>query len=81
MKGSEMKELRERYGLTQYDVCRYVGVSDVAYRTWEQGVREPTLQNKNRLIRIYNILRGRANRLSRGEALEILREELGDDGK
>lgn len=51
-----LRAKREDYALTQYDICRYLKVSDVAYRTWEQGVRKPSEKHLVELKRIFRIL-------------------------
>lgn len=74
----DLKKYRQRFFLTQYDICGFLGVSDVAYRTWELRVRKPKDKNFDRLIEIFNILDKNAEKCETREAsLAILEESLG----
>lgn len=77
---NNLKALRQKYWLTQYDICRYVGVSDVAYRTWEQRVRKPSYKHLQVLGDMFDIL-GLSESVisSREDAIKILDEEF-DNG-
>ena len=41
MSGAEAKERRKRLGLTLYEVCVPVGISDTSLRLFEKGVHKP----------------------------------------
>ena len=72
-----IKKLREKYFLKQYDICRYIGVSDVAYRTWELRVRKPNDEHLKALKTIFGILRNNeAMVVDRDAAIEILDREF-----
>ena len=45
----ELKELREKKGLTQIDLAKLVGVSANAYRNWEYGAGDPNEENMEKL--------------------------------
>ena len=73
----KMRELRERYFLKQYDICRYIGVSDVAYRTWELRVRKPNDEHFKALRTIFGILSQNETEIaSREDAIDILDREF-----
>lgn len=72
-----IRELRQKYHLKQYDMCRYIGVSDVAYRTWELKVRKPNDEHLGVLKAIFKTLREHEGDIpDRETALNILDEEL-----
>lgn len=74
---AQLKNLRKKYFLMQYDMCRYIGVSDVAYRTWELRVRRPNDEHYKVLKSIFSVLnKFKAEILDRESALEILDREL-----
>lgn len=74
---TELGNLRKDFGLKQYDICRYIGVSDVAYRTWEQKVRQPNDVNFYNLRQIFEILEShRLEITDRQKALDILDKEF-----
>lgn len=79
----ELKELRrerKKYYLTQYDVCRYIGVSDIAYRTWERMVRRPKEEHWKRLNYVFTVLEGCSGEIKdRNSAILVLEREFGDD--
>lgn len=75
----QVKILREKYHLTQYDICRYVGVSDVSYRTWEHRVRKPRTEHIEKLRDIFNILKKHESEIiSREVAIDLLDKEFLD---
>lgn len=47
-----LKELREKKGLTQIDLAKLVGVSANAYRNWEYGASYPNEENMKKLKEI-----------------------------
>lgn len=74
---TELREMREKYGLTQYDICIYIGVSDVAYRTWEMRVRRPREEHLRKLSEIFSILKDNEEAIgNRSVAIETLNELL-----
>lgn len=75
----QIKQLRKKYFLTQYDMCGYIGVSDVAYRTWECRVRRPNEIHYEKLKAIFYILDSFSNEIiDRETALDVLDREFVD---
>lgn len=75
-----IKELREKFYLMQYDICRYIGVSDVAYRTWEHRVRRPNDEHLEKLKSIFFLLDSHSDDITdRDSALNILEREYGKE--
>lgn len=73
----ELRNLRKKYDLTQYDMAIYVGVSDVAYRTWESKVRRPRDKHLEKLNEIFSILKDSEEAIGNREvAIELLNEVL-----
>lgn len=73
----DLKDLRKKYNLTQYDMAIYIGVSDVAYRTWESNVRRPKEKHINKLNEIFSILKDSDEAVGNREAaIELLNEVL-----
>lgn len=50
-----LKEIREKRGLTQVEVAIAVCVSVEAYRRWENGGGKPTLKNLKKLKKVLGI--------------------------
>lgn len=76
----DLKNIRKKFYLMQYDICRYVGVSDIAYRTWEQRVRKPNEEHYQRLSDIFDILNERSGEIKdRESAIQVLDRELGEN--
>ena len=48
-----LKELRRARGLTQRDMARRFGISDVSYGDWERGRTEPSIDNIMRLCELF----------------------------
>lgn len=48
-----LRELRRARGLTQRDVARAFGITDVGYGGWERGDTEPSLDNIVRLCEFF----------------------------
>ncbi len=48
-----LKELREKEGMTQIDVANAIGVSVGAYRIWEQGGGNPKQENLDRINKLF----------------------------
>ncbi len=42
-------EIRKKYGLTQMDFAKNVGVSMSAYILWEKGVQQPKQENQEKI--------------------------------
>lgn len=73
----ELRNLRKKYDLTQYDMAIYVGVSDVSYRTWESKVRRPREKHIEKLSEIFSILNDSEEAIgNRDVAVELLNEVL-----
>jgi transcriptional regulator with XRE-family HTH domain len=53
--GSNIRELRTRYGLTQQQLGEIAGVSDKAVSTWESGQKEPRMGAIQKLSDYFNI--------------------------
>jgi transcriptional regulator with XRE-family HTH domain len=51
-RGNQLREARERAGLTQSDVARAIGVSPAAVSRWEAGKRRPSAATAARLGRL-----------------------------
>lgn len=49
------KELRKKKGMTQIDVSKAVGVSANAYRAWEYGASNPSKENYDKLLKIFEV--------------------------
>ena len=79
---TQLKDLRKKYFLMQYDMCRYIGVSDVAYRTWEFRVRRPNVAHYDVLKAIFSILDKHKDEIvDRESALDVLDREYVTDGE
>ena len=79
---TQLKDLRKKYFLMQYDMCRYIGVSDVAYRTWELRVRRPNDAHYDVLKAIFSILDKHKDEIvDRESALYVLDREYVTDGE
>ena len=73
-----LRDFRKRFYLKQFDICRYVGVSDIAYRTWEKHVRKPNDEHLERLKFVFDILNSCEDEIKdRESALMVLERELG----
>ena len=53
--GNFISELRMRKGLSQFQLGSLVGVSDKAVSKWENGITKPSINNMEKLSRIFNI--------------------------
>lgn len=77
---SNLRNFRKRFYLKQFDICRFVGVSDIAYRTWEKRVRKPNGEHLEKLKYIFDILFSSSDEIKdRNSAIMVLERELGDD--
>lgn len=75
-----LRDFRKKYYLKQFDVCRYVGVSDIAYRTWEQHVRKPNDEHLERLKYVFEVLHSFSSEIKdRESAINVLERELCDE--
>ncbi len=54
MTGSEIKELRERLGVSQEALARMIGCSHASVYNWERGTYKPTQMAQRRLAEIEN---------------------------
>lgn len=50
-----LKELRERKGMTQVEAARAIGVSVEAYRRWENGGGGANSHNLEKIIKILGL--------------------------
>ena len=50
-----LKELRIEKGLTQKDLAKQIGVSDVAISRWESELRIPNIENLVVLAQFFNV--------------------------
>lgn len=50
-----IKESREKLGITQVEVAKRTGVSYAMYRLWEQGISTPNEDNMKKLMRVLQI--------------------------
>lgn len=79
-----IKQLRDEYQLLQFDICRFLRVSDVSYRLWELRVRKPSDINLENLKNLFEVLDIHKIEISsREDALNFLEKEfvLIDNGK
>lgn len=49
-----LREIRVKYGKTQLDVAKHLGISNVGYGAWERGDTEPSVDNIVKLCRLFN---------------------------
>lgn len=54
-KQNKLKFYRERANLTQVELAKLVKVSQPTIQRWENGTREPTLQDLKTLCRILSV--------------------------
>ncbi|CAM3505626.1 DNA-binding helix-turn-helix protein [Streptococcus pluranimalium] len=52
---SRLKELRKKHGLTQKEIAKLIGISQSSYSNWENGNREPSLENVVRLAKLFGV--------------------------
>ena len=52
---NKLKELREESGLSQKVVAEKMGIPVSTYANWEQGRREPSIDDIYKLLRVFNI--------------------------
>ena len=50
-----LKDLREERGLSQNQLAKLAGVSQVAISMWEKNLRTPTIDNVITLAKIFNV--------------------------
>ena len=53
-----IKQLREKYNLTQAELGEIAGVSDKAVSTWENGTAEPRMGAIQKIAEYFNITKG-----------------------
>lgn len=51
----DMRELREKKGLTQKQVAKELGVDQSTVSLWEQGVCYPRVGNLRKLAKLYGV--------------------------
>lgn len=52
---SRLKDLRKKNWLTQADIAKEIGISQGSYANWENGKREPSLENVVRLAKLFGV--------------------------
>ena len=72
--GNFISAMRERSGLSQYQLGALVGVSDKAVSKWENGVSKPRLSKVRRLAEIFDV-----HLVFCFEKAGVLRDENDDD--
>lgn len=50
-----LKKLRKRAHLTQVDVAEKLGISQLAYASWERGVKKTTQENLVKIAQVLNV--------------------------
>lgn len=50
-----IKYLRKRYGITQEELAKRIGKTKNAVSNWEQGIRQPVVQDVITLCRQFNV--------------------------
>lgn len=55
MIGKKLRELREEKGLLQKDVANFLNISTSAYGYYEQGKRNPDIENLSKLADFFNV--------------------------
>ncbi|GAB2026920.1 XRE family transcriptional regulator [Lactovum odontotermitis] len=53
--GEKLKMLRKKFGFTQEHAANLLGVSQVAYRNWEKGIKSPTPTNLTKLAKVFQV--------------------------
>ncbi len=53
--GNILRNLRESYGYKQYDISKYLSLSNQAYSNYETGTRTPDVSTLLRLAQFYNV--------------------------
>lgn len=53
--GKRIQELRQENNMSQKDLAKLVGVSDVAISRWERGTRIPNAENIVNLANVFKI--------------------------
>lgn len=53
--GEKLSALREKFSFTQEHVADLLGVSQVAYRNWEKGIKSPTPTNLTKLAKVFQV--------------------------
>lgn len=48
-----LKSLRQESGFTQQEVANKIGINRGSYSNWENGKREPTLENVVKLAKLF----------------------------
>ena len=51
--GKKTKELRDSMLLTQSELAKILGVSFASVNRWEQGMHEPTMKAKRKLMELF----------------------------
>ncbi|MDR2977748.1 MAG: helix-turn-helix domain-containing protein [Streptococcaceae bacterium] len=51
----KLTSLRKNFGYTQEQAAERLGVSQVAYRNWEKGLKHPTPSNLTKLAKVFQV--------------------------
>lgn len=51
--GSKLKELRKDKGMYRAEVCRYLDIAERTLQAYEEGSREISINNFNKLMQLY----------------------------
>ena len=51
--GSKLKELRKDKGMYRAEVCRYLDIAERTLQAYEEGSREISINNFNKLMQVY----------------------------
>ena len=55
MIGQNLQKFREEKGYTQADIAFYLGKSNTAIASWEQGLSSPDIETAHRLMTYYKL--------------------------
>ena len=70
-----IKQLRERYGITQKELAEIAGVTDKAVSTWEIGTNEPRMGAIQKIADYFHI---KKSDLIEDKGMQILKENPAD---
>lgn len=63
MNGVELKVERVRSNLTQKQIAERIGMTEISYNRKEQGVREFSISEVNKIAKVLNLSLGRVNEI------------------
>lgn len=76
MLNENLRECRNRLGLSQFAVAEKLGIAQVQYGTYERGTRKPSAEILEKLVKVFNI---NVNYLLTGEGSMFITPELSKD--